>query len=156
MINRVRFYAQFLCILLALSVSGCGPALGKPVLVEGRVTMDGKGLANVDVAFAAIEGELPGDKRSASGKTDSTGVYQIEKLYPAEYQVSITDPAVATTATVAGAGPGQPGLVLANPGADTPLARYQPGSSPLKAHVTEEATNFDFELKSDGSSPPAK
>lgn len=147
MTYRVRLYAQFLLILSAFSLSGCGASLGKPVLVEGRVTLDGKGLANAIVSFAAIEGDLPGDKRSASAKTDSTGVYQIEKIYPAEYQVSISDAAVTNTAAIPGAGPGQPGLVLANPGAGTPLAAYQPGSSPLRAQVSEETTNFDFDLK---------
>jgi len=63
----------YLAVLLCLA--GCGGAKMAPV--AGRVTMDGKPLAETQVIFEPVEG-LPED--TSTGETDADGQYTLRRI----------------------------------------------------------------------------
>jgi len=56
-------------VALSLFVTGCGPSGPEIAYVTGRVTMDGKPLANATVVF------IPENGRPAGARTDADGKY---------------------------------------------------------------------------------
>jgi hypothetical protein len=74
---------------LVLLAVGCGGP-GKPVKVEGIVTLDGKPLPGATVTFAPV-----GGGRSASGRTDADGSFRLttfrtdDGALPGEYKVMV-------------------------------------------------------------------
>src|SRR5262249_17030259 len=74
---------------LLLAAAGCG-GLGKPVKVEGVVTLDGHPLSGATVTFAPAEGGRP-----ASGRTDTDGSFRLttfrsdDGALPGEYKVIV-------------------------------------------------------------------
>lgn len=125
--------AGLCCALLLLS--GCGGEdYGTPVTVTGTIKVDSKPLADANVTFNAAEG-LPADLRTRMAKTDAEGKYKLEDVYPAEYQVMVQKIAYNIEEAPADAGVA----------AKDPLAAYGPESK-LKAKVSPDETNFDFNL----------
>jgi hypothetical protein len=128
------------CVVLALA--GCA---GDPyselglVQVSGKVTLDGRPLANAKVAF---EGE---DKGSSIGITDSAGNYTLNydseragvKPGPKIVRITLAD------AEVEGGGVSEG----AEAKKESIPARYNTQSE-LKADVSASKRTFDFELKS--------
>jgi hypothetical protein len=62
-------YARAVAWLAVLTLAGCGPTGPEIASVSGRVTMDGKPLANATIIF------VPENGRPAGGKTDADGNY---------------------------------------------------------------------------------
>lgn len=90
----------FAAAWLALLLSGCGGG-GKPaksysgslVPIKGVVTLDGEPVADASVVFV-FDGTAPSGFLSSSGKTDSSGKYQLKTggqagTPPGRYRVSI-------------------------------------------------------------------
>lgn len=118
---------------------GCGGEdLPEPVAVTGKITMGGNPIDNATVAFSAISGELPPKYRYLTTTTDNNGRYQIDKVYPTEYQVSVIKTA-EPPANISG------DMVMANTNVSE-FAAYG-DSSPLRAMVSDSTSAFDFELK---------
>ena len=121
------------CALFLLS--GCGGEdYGTPVTVTGIIKLDSKPLADANVTFNAPEG-LPADLRTRMGKTDSQGKYELQEVYPAEYQVMVQKFNYNVDEARADAGVS----------AKDPLAEYGPDSK-LKIKVSPEETNYDLNL----------
>jgi hypothetical protein len=103
-----------LCVATVIA-GGCnrGPAAPKLVSVHGSVTMDGKPLPGVVVAFVPV-GTTPGS--GASDLADANGKYELfyrsgEKGAPVgQYHVSIVKPGIH-----GGSAPGPAGMVGAAP-----------------------------------------
>ena len=80
MIMSVRSWWAFV-LFVALLGAGCGgrPASPKTVPVSGKITLDGKPLANADVSFTPLENKVEGQPPFASsGKTDEQGNYTLK------------------------------------------------------------------------------
>jgi len=128
-------------LLLSLLVfSGCGKDptadLGKPVLVSGTITLDGKPSANVDVIFQRLDAGAPAEHRQYVAQTDAAGKYSLENVYPASYSVMVNEKKDEKA--------GEEGAAALDTG---PYKNYGVDSK-LEAKVTEAQTTFDFELKS--------
>lgn len=113
--------------VLAIGCSG-GPSLPSPSSVSGTIKQKGKPYPNVVVGFTAISAGLPANARYASAKTDASGKYSIEKIYPAEYQVTLTEevPPPAEGAPVQ-ASAGSPALAKFGP-TSTLGVKVEPGT----------------------------
>lgn len=57
--------------LLAFAIAGCGPGGPEIAHVSGRVTMDGKPLANATIVF------IPENGRPSGATTDADGKYEL-------------------------------------------------------------------------------
>jgi len=138
------FVWKMLCLVGISLLAGCGSGgPGKPVAIEGTVTLDGQPLANTQLQFVASEG-LPANLRSHVATTNADGKYSLPKVYPATYAVSIVEAAAAPPDPAGG-----PVVVVVNnnPKANK-LAKWSGGNSELRAEVSAEKKTFDFELKS--------
>jgi hypothetical protein len=71
-----------------LATSGCGPNLGTPTSVSGKVVLDGQPLSGGTVSFVRTDGG-PAEHRARMAKTDESGQYKIDKIYPGDYQVNV-------------------------------------------------------------------
>ena len=134
--NPLRIFPILLCLVLGCSG---GPKLGKPVTVQGKVTLNGKPQDKITVGFIALGG-IPADHKTKTAETNAEGKYSIDKVYPAEYMVTLQD---ASSTKV------DPALATAVPTNTSPLAKYG-GDSPLRAQVAAGKTTFDFDV------PPAQ
>jgi hypothetical protein len=128
-------------LLLSLLVfSGCGKDptadLGKPVLVSGTITLDGKPSANVEVIFQRLDAGAPAEFRQYATVCDAEGKYKLEGVYPATYTVIVNEKKDEKA--------GEEGAAALDTG---PYKKYGVDSK-LEAKVTETQTTFDFELKS--------
>jgi hypothetical protein len=87
--NQGRCLGRTATFVLAMAVLGCG-LTAKPVKVEGIVTQDGKPIQNAMVVF-----HPEGGGRSATGLTDSEGVFQLTTIntgdgaMPGAYKVTV-------------------------------------------------------------------
>jgi hypothetical protein len=76
--------------LIALAALGCGD--GKPVRVQGKVTLDGAPLDGATVTFMSSGDSM----RPATGYTDQAGVFHLTSFkkddgaFPGEYRVLVT------------------------------------------------------------------
>ncbi len=78
MVNRSRNFERLatLLVVLAITAAGCGPRVKVPTArVSGVVTVNGKGVEGVEVAFVPEAKIRPG-----IGVTDSNGRYQAQFL----------------------------------------------------------------------------
>jgi hypothetical protein len=64
---------RFVAFLLLLGVVGCG---GSAVPVSGRVTLDGKPIADATVTFQPADSGKPGT--GSAGKTDANGQFTLQ------------------------------------------------------------------------------
>src|SRR5271170_1902129 len=88
----MRYY-RISAVGLLLVLAGCGPQVAP---VSGRVTLDGKALANATIIFQPVSGETnpgPGSK----AKTDANGEFVLQLLagetigaIPGKHKVMIT------------------------------------------------------------------
>jgi hypothetical protein len=104
------------------------------VTVSGKITQGGEPVADADVTFQSQRTEIPAASRTRIGKTDAQGAFSIGDVYPGDYEVWVVktqlNPEMAPAVPVE---------------ATDPLAKFGPGSSPLKATVGDK-TEFSFEL----------
>jgi hypothetical protein len=149
-------------VLLTLLLTGAGLCLGcnrKPgvegvVAVSGTVTYQGKPVEGANVMFAPQNPEA----RSASGRTDASGRFQLTTLQSGDgavcgaYKVAISKVQVENPMTADEArawfekngGPPEPGNVKN----ELPEDYKDAGKSGLTAEVTDGGANdFTFELK---------
>jgi hypothetical protein len=128
--------------LLAAAALGCtkdGYSELGLVPVAGKITLDGKPLANAKVVF---EGD---DTRSAIGTTDASGQYKV--MYDSQTAGATPGAKIVriTTADVGEEGGGaSEGATVAK---ESVPARYNVQSE-LKADVSAGKKTYDFELKS--------
>lgn len=133
----VRCCLPSFCLLLAVSLMGCGggPKLPKPVDISGTVTLKGKPLDGATLGFTAIGTGLPAKNRYVSAVTNEAGKYEAKNVLPSEYMVTVNKPTEATNAEMPSANPNS-----------KELAKYS-GNSELRATISESATTHNFDLK---------
>lgn len=126
-------------VLLASSVLGCADPHGTPVAVSGKVTLGGKPIEKARIIFHSSGDKLPAELRTLKAELAPDGTYSFKTVYPTDYTVMLesTEAPDATKSAIPETGP---------------LTPYGVGS-PLKAKVSADVTNFDFNLP---ASQPAK
>lgn len=122
--------------LLAFGCSG-GPSLPSPSSVSGTIKQKGKPYPNVVVGFVATSAGLPANARYASAKTDASGKYTVEKIYPAEYQVTLTEEVPP---------PKEGEMVPANAGSPA-LAKFGPTSTLAVKVEPGTPAAFDYDIR---------
>jgi hypothetical protein len=128
------------CLGLMLTVSGCGGGI-KCFPVSGRVTLDGKPLADAVVSF------MPEDEGGVapSGVTDKSGIYTLRQTAEADGA-----PAGHYTVRITTYREGKPWADPPVPGA----AERVPGEynlrTTLREEVKAEENSIDFRLTSSG------
>jgi hypothetical protein len=146
-------------LVLALCLTGCGepPTGADNGVVRGRVTLDGKPLAGVTVAFFQ-----PETKYGLNTRTDADGYYEVRTyreagLPPGKYQVVVRPKREADSreemleAFLKGVDGGKGGTKPAagNPGENIPPAYQDFSKSGLSAEVTTgDHGPIDFQLTS--------
>lgn len=152
-------FVRLLCCVMLLVISGCGgEKLNRPPVykVRGKVTFQGKPVKGADITFMNRE-----SNRSAFGKTDENGEYQLttfnanDGAVEGKHEVTIVDiPPIAPTAAIPDVEstdyqPPKPGEELLNkPKSALPQKYADPASSGLIAVVNKDGENVsDFDLK---------
>ena len=125
-----------LATIVLCAVVGCGEDYGQPVEVTGKVTKGDKIVSQARVEFHAVSSKLPAEFRTHIATTDEQGVYKLEKVFPAEYEVRVEK---------FEGGSVDPGDAPASGGMD---ATNEDGeiASPWKREVSSDKTVFDFDL----------
>ena len=137
-----------LCLLLALA-AGCGRSLPATGSVSGRVTLDGKPLADAGVMFTPSSGGRP-----ASGTTDEKGEYRLTTFAPADgalvgpHAVTVVKQDFSNRPTTPSGLPGGEGLRSGGGRWIVPEHYSQPETSKLSAEVAAGENRFDFDLVS--------
>lgn len=130
---------RLLAVLILTFVAGCGPDLGAPQTVTGKITYQNQPLSHATVSFIAQSG-IPAEYRFKSSTTGPDGTFKIENVYPGEYQVAVIPAEFAAEPNE------DPGAMQAEPSNPKhPLAKYS-AESTLRAKVEAGQTNFDFNL----------
>lgn len=99
--------------------------------MKGKVTVDGQPAADHMVTFNNTMGDVPAEHRSFQAKTSASGEYELQKVFPGEYDVMITAPL------------GDSEKAVADPGTLIP----ESGGTTLKAKVGGEPLTFDCPMK---------
>ena len=134
--NPVLWCGLFCCLFTL--ASGCGPGLGSPATVTGKVTVDEQPFSGAIVTFHCM-GERAPEYRTFTATTGSSGEYAIDKIYPGSYEVSVGEPAPGTGGEGAEADPG-----MASALAGQELKPADGGE--LRAEVTADGIVFDVQL----------
>lgn len=129
--NLAMRRGSLFCLAVVL-IAGCGPDLGRPATVTGKVTVDGQPLSGATVMLHC-QGERQAEFRTFRATTDSNGQYLIEKVYPGSYEVVVVE---------TGAKGVQEGMQSANPDRLTPAV-----GSEMHIEVKSEKVVFDLPLK---------
>ena len=129
--TTVLWCSVLLCLLTL--TSGCGPDLGSPATITGKITVDGEPLNGATITFHCV-GERAAEFRTFTVTADADGQYTIEKIYPGSYRVGVGEPA-------SGAG-GDPGMASAMAGDELKPA----DGGDLSAEVTSDDMVFDVQL----------
>lgn len=125
-------------LLAPVALVGCGkggPDLGKPVEISGKVTMDGKPSAGVQVLLTRTTPGGAAKDRDFMAKTDENGDYKLPGVYPASYLVRVTELKQE-----------DPQKILAFDSG--PYVKYGSEASGLTADVQESQRDFSFNLTS--------
>lgn len=138
---KLAAYSTVAGMAVLMVLAGCGKSVspGEPVAATGVVTLDGAPLSNVTVGFTAITEGIPAKYRYTSAITEPDGRFTVEKIYPAEYMVTLND----SEADAPEGGEGKVEAVAGNP----KLAKYA-NDSPLRAKVSDPDQSFNFEATS--------
>ena len=141
-----RLVLSILAAMLAVGFAGCSDKGPRTVPVEGRVTYNGKPVADGFITFMPNDGPGSSDLQPASGELDSDGNYRLhifrqkDGVMPGEYSVGIA----AYRTFVLPLSPG------AKPDYSIPEKYVNPQTSGLRATVSADAGSplrFDFELR---------
>lgn len=130
---------NFISVILLLLITGCGGEaedLGEPVAVSGKVTMDGKPAAGVEVLFNRTSEGGTGKLREFVATTDAEGGFKMPAVFPADYRVMIYDRSQENQ---------DPNKIQAM---DTGPYRNYGMDSTLSATVSDSQKEFTFELSS--------
>ena len=116
-------------VLCGTAMTGCGgggeiPA-SERVEISGTITLDGKPFSNAEVVFVPLEGDER--KGTMLSITNETGSYTIAGVPAGEYRVRIDR--------------------QVNGGPNPALSKYHENSE-LRAEVSAEQKQFDFDLTS--------
>lgn len=153
------------CVAVFVAVAGCGPAGPSLVPVKGKVTLDGKPLAQKSLSFIP-SGDSAGIQFGATTKAD--GTYELIASIPGgtkdelgapagNYKVTVNEPAFSMSADVKVQGQSAEADVavsLPAPGTDKPAgqgipAKYQSeATTTLTATVPEAGGEVNLELTS--------
>lgn len=149
----LRFSAVALSCFLLVGCGGGGPKL---VPVDGKVTLDGKALANKTIMFAP----QPGTQGSgAGGTTDAEGNYKLTAVMPGstesrpgiapgDYRVMVMEQ-MAASSTATGTAEGASAEIFATGAVKSNFPQiYSTPNSPLLQKVSETGGKIDVELKS--------
>lgn len=148
----MRFGAVAVSCLLLVGCGG-GPKL---VPVEGKVTLDGKPLANKTIMFAPQTGT---QGSGAGGTTDGEGNYKLTAVVPGstesrpgiapgDYRVMVMEQMAASTTTT-GTAEGASAEIFATGTVKSNFPQiYSTPNSPLLQKVSETGGKIDLELKS--------
>jgi hypothetical protein len=142
--NTFRWLARGACLLVV--IAGCGKSKLQTVPVQGKVTWQGKPLANADIAFHPQKLAVDGPHRLAIGKSDAEGQYTLSTIMngdgvqPGEYAVVIV---VREGGRIVDAGENlKPSPI--------PSSYTAVSTTPLKASIPADASGpleFNFEIK---------
>jgi len=155
--NRYRMTyrgSAALCLLLTtLLLPGCSgteaPKIGKLIPVTGQVNLDGKPLGHASVTFVP-RGSTAGT--GAYGVTDDSGKYTLTHRTQQPGIEAGAYTVIVSKMTMPDGKPIPEGQNAADVGAvqQVPQIYTDPNreAPPLTATVSEQATNFDFDLKS--------
>lgn len=138
MINAKSSATAAFLMAVAIGLAGCGKSatdLGKPLEISGKVTMDGKPSAGVQVLLTRTTPGAAAKERDFAVHTNENGEYTLKGVFPANYMVRIAEPKVENPAQVLAFDTG-------------PYVRYGTEASPLTADVSEEQRDFTFNLTS--------
>ncbi|MDA1013182.1 MAG: carboxypeptidase-like regulatory domain-containing protein [Planctomycetota bacterium] len=122
--------------IILLAAFGCGEKYGKPVEVTGKVTKGGKAVEKARVEFHAASSELPAEHRTRFTTTDPQGLYKLDQVYPADYEVRVE---------MIGGGDVDPERATAAGGGNAPNDKGEL-TTPWTVKVTGEKKSFDFDL----------
>lgn len=133
---------RYVVAIMLVVILGCskGPQLPEPVNVTGKIQLKGKPASGATVGFSAITAGLPPKYRYQSAVTSEDGSYKLNEVFPAEYLVCVVMPSVGTTTDA-----GTPDAPVS--GTKAPLYSRMTEDNPLRAVVSSDVTNFDFDLK---------
>ena len=131
-------YATLFLVLSGCQGQGTAPYNGPYGSLTGKVTLDGKPVAErTMVIFTSKDGH------AASATTDSSGSYDASKVPVTTYQVGITLPAMASDGSLPAGDPLKMGAV------SIPTKYLNPETSGLSVTVgADEDKVFDLVLKS--------
>ena len=143
---EVRTAVVGCCVLLSFLAltSGCGPDLGSPTTVTGRITVDGEPLGGATVVFHCV-GEREAEFRTFTATADGGGQYTIEKIYPGSYRVGVGEPAP-------GAGEEDPGKASAMAGNELKPS----DGDELSAEITSDELVYDIQMTRQASGRSGK
>ncbi len=150
---------SFRCSVVALSclvLLGCGDGGPKLVPVEGKVTLDGKALANKSIMFSPQAGT---QGSGAGGTTDGEGNYKLTAVLPGstesrpgippgDYRVMVNEQMAAST-TSTGTAEGASAEIFATGTVKSNIPPiYSTPNSPLLQKVSDTGGKINLELKS--------
>jgi hypothetical protein len=144
---------KFILLLIAATLAGCGDGYPARVPVSGTVTFGGKPLPNANVTFLSTAS----DGRSASGKTDESGKYQLSSYstndgaVPGDYivTVAVLDMTTADLDVASTEDLGDDYTAMMNAAASN-RPRTQPGGVPAKY---ADASQTDLKRSVSSGSP---
>lgn len=152
--RRARLILTLLCALLALS--GCGGGAGKPVPVEGKVTLDGEPIADVTLVFTPTDGK----GQRAHGKSGSDGTFRLttrntgDGALPGSYKVTVRKDSSSTLGDSGMAD--TKGADYLNKMKDMTKTKQRPPTKPGKSDLhsnygDEKSTPLQYEIPAGGN-----
>lgn len=136
--RQIYFLVAVVACCVTLGCGGGDPTidLGSSVEITGKVSMDDKPAAGVEIIFSRQGGGAPAEASSFGATTDASGAYTISGVYFATYGVSVSEPEKGEA--------DEEGAAALDEG---PYEKYGMDSE-LTAVVAEGNTTFDFDLSS--------
>jgi hypothetical protein len=158
-IPKIRKLASFGLLLIGMSLTGCG---GREFAeVEGRITLDGKPLADVQIVF--LPDPAKGNKANNSSATaDANGYYRLYATRDersgtvlGSHRIVIIDLTMVSDTTGAGDPPGIGKMNAGLPGSKPrrfPKAYGEANDTPFRdVEVSAGKQTLDFDLTSKGA-----
>lgn len=144
--NALRLMDRIVLLSFVLvGMAGCGGP--KPIPVSGKVTLDGKAVANCGVLFIPVAGQDRALTELASGETDAQGQFTLNMqkgsgAMPGNYHVTIVK---QETLGMIGSVPGPNGVRIKW---IVPRKYSTPETSGLQRTVSPQEHDFVFDLSS--------
>ena len=143
------------CVVFAVFLCGCGKPPPPPATTSqltGKVTLDGKPLANASIIFTTTD-EAQSD-HNGGATTMQDGMYETELTWVGQYKVTF-EPGPDPMADGGDAAAGDDPTAGADPTASAPESSFPAqyrgvDTTPLTADVTAGPGTYDFELTSGG------
>ena len=140
--DRCFFKSTYATVLFLLACGGCGSSGPEIASVAGRVTMDGKPLANATIVF------IPESGRPSGARTDESGDYALN--FSEGRRGAIPGPNAVRISTVRDAEKDENGKTLVPESKETVPMEYN-AATKLTFTVEPKKKNIaNFDLKSGG------